>query len=424
MSKSGYIRPGEGRKHLSPGNTPAVKRRRLRFTALAAAFLTLFLLSACSGLPGGAGALKDTVGGLIDKVRGGEDAAEAIQPEANSDPDDHPEPPPEEEPEAQGLAVSVDFDRQGGNRYESAVITGRSREGESVWRYTTGQYEPAQLDRVNDVGVYGDTYFFVEDGTVTALRLADGEVLWKNGDFGGSVSAHAFDGNGNVYLCGYFGPDLFIAGPGGAAVQSIDSFDSDYYWPRRLDYQGTQLAITFEGTPSGNDETVYVSLDDYSTSINKAGSAPSGSAANVSMSAVSGTGASSYLVEPQYGISHGPELVIDGSLSTGWVESVSGQGIGESVTLSLDGVYRVSGFTINAGYQKSISLYYKNSRPASLLVTFSDGSSVTIGLEDYFGQQTFTFSSPVETAGVTFTIESVYAGNTYQDTVISEISLF
>ena len=426
MRKSGHIRAGEGRKYFSFGNTPAVKRRRLRFTALAAAFLTLFLLSACSGLPDGAGALKDTVGGLIDKVRGndGEDTAEAIGPETNGDPDDHPEPPPEEEPEAQGLAVSVDFDRQSGNSYESAVITGRSRAGESVWSYTTGQYEMAQLDRVNDVGVYGDTYYFVEDGTVTALRVADGEVLWKNADFGGSASAHAFDGDGNVYLCGYFGPDLFIVGPGGATVKSIDAFDSDYYWPWRLDYQGTQLAITFEGTPSGNDETVYVSLDDYSTSINKTGGAPSGSAANVSMSAVSGTSASSYLVEPQYGISHGPELVIDGSLSTGWVENVPGQGIGESVTLSLDGVYRVSGFTINAGYQKSSSLYYKNSRPASLLVTFSDGSSVRLDLEDYFGQQTFTFDRPVETTSVTFTIESVYAGNKYQDTVISEISLF
>lgn len=412
MHKSVHTRAGKG-------------RRRLRFTAVITAVLTLFLLSACSSLPSGADALKDTVGGLIDKVRGGdEDAAETPQPEEEGDPDDHPEPPPEEEPETQGLAMSVDFDRQGGNNYESAVITGRSREGESVWRYTTGQYELAQLDWVNDVGLYGDTYYFVEDGTLMALRVADGEILWKNSDFGGSATAHAFDADGNLYLCGYLGPDLFIVGPDGKTVKYIDSFDSNYYWPYRMDYQGTQLAITFEGTPSGNDETVYVSLDDFSTSINKAGSASSGSAANVSMSAVSGANASSYLVEPQYGISHGPECVIDGNLSTGWVENASGQGIGESVTLSFNNVYRVSGFTINAGYQKSSSLYYKNSRPASLLVTFSDGSSVKLDLDDYYGQQTFTFTSPVETTSVTFAIESVYAGNTYQDTVISEISLF
>lgn len=407
------------------------KGRRLRLTALAAVFLLLFFLSACGRVPGDAAGtvkdtVKDTVGGLIGKVRGDADetAEETPTPEAESDPDDHPEPPPEETPQTQDTGVSVDFAHHNSGAYESAVITGKSREGKTVWSYTTGQYEAAQLDRVNDVGLYGDTYYFVEDGTVTALRLADGELLWKNADFVGSASAHAFDGDGNVYLSGYFGPDLFIAGPGGRTVKRIDTLDSGYYWPKRMDYQGTQLAITFEGTPSEKDETVYVSLSDYSTSIGKPGGAPSGTGAGVSMSAVTGSSASSYLVEPQYGISHGPECVIDGDLSTGWVENASGQGIGESVTLSFDGAYRVSGFTINAGYQKSSSLYYKNSRPASLLVSFSDGSSVTLELEDYFGQQSFTFGSPVETTSVTFTIESVYAGNKYQDTVISEISLF
>ena len=414
MRKGGYsgtIRPSESRR-TSRANAPSEKRRALRFAAMAVAVVMLFFLSACGG------ALKDTAG----EVHGeGEEASETPRPDAEADPDDHPEPPPKET-ETREPGASVDFARQNDGVRESAVITGLSRDGGSVWTYATGQYEATQLDRVNDLGAYGDTYYFVEDGTVTALRVTDGALLWKNDGFGGSASAHAFDGEGNMYLSGYFGPDLFVVGPNGATVRRIDSFDSAYYWPKRLDYQGTQLALTFEGTPSGSDETVYVSLLDYATSI--AGSAPPGQAANVSMSAVTGASASSYLVEAQYGVSHGPECVIDGSLSTGWVENVSGQGEGQSVTLSLDGVYRVSGFTINAGYQKSSDLYYKNSRPATVLVSFSDGSSVRIDLEDHFGQQSFTFDSHVETGSVTFTIESVYAGSKYQDTVISEISLF
>lgn len=146
----------------------------------------------------------------------------------------------------------------------------------------------------------------------------------------------------------------------------------------------------------------------------------------VSMDAIANVTATSYLAEPEYGLSHDPYCVVDGSLSSVWVENAVGQGEGESITLQLDGIYQVSGFTIHAGHQESWDLYDKNSRPASLLVRFSNetSSSQSVSLEDYFGQQQITFPSPVETSSVTFVIESVYPGYKYQDTVISEISLF
>lgn len=144
----------------------------------------------------------------------------------------------------------------------------------------------------------------------------------------------------------------------------------------------------------------------------------------VTMSAVSSVTASCYLEEPQYGLTHGPTNVTDGSLSTAWVENAYGQGEGESITLNLSGKYRVSGFTINAGYQKSASTYENNSRPYKLRVSFSDGNSVEVSLEDTNTQQRVTFNSAVETSSVTFTIVSVYAGSKYEDTAITEISLF
>ena len=110
MRESEHTHTGKNRKHASPGNAPALKRR-LRFTALAAAVLMLFFLSACSSAPSGADVLKDAVGGLVDKVRGddGEGAEETPQPDEESDPNDHPEPPPEEKPQTQDVGVSVDF---------------------------------------------------------------------------------------------------------------------------------------------------------------------------------------------------------------------------------------------------------------------------------------------------------------------------
>lgn len=324
-------------------------------------------------------------------------------------------------------ASEVAFERITGSGEEYAVITGLSSQGEEVWSYTTGKYTMAQLDSVNDVGTYNENYYFVEDGTVHVIRVADGSTVWTNSEFGGSAYAGVVDGGGTLYLCGYFGPDLFIADAEGRTIKKIGVLDKEYFWPYQIDYQETRVAITFEGTPSGESEVLYVNLSDYSLSYEKekpAAEEGQTQIPQVTMSAVSGASATSYLVETKYNLSHGPENVIDGTLSNAWVENASGQGEGEAVTLELDGTYMVSGFTINAGYQKNADLYKKNSRPASLRVTFSDGTSQDVSLEDYYGEQTLTFDPAVATSSVTFTIQSVYAGNKYQDTVISEISLF
>ena len=141
-------------------------------------------------------------------------------------------------------------------------------------------------------------------------------------------------------------------------------------------------------------------------------------------SAVETITASSYLEEPQYGLSHGTANLMDGDLSTAWVESAEGQGEGEAFTLKLNGTYEVSGFTIYAGYQKNGDIYAKNSRPARITVIFSDGSSQRMELSDINGPQKITFGKPVNTSSIRFVIDSVYPGNKYQDTAVSEISLF
>ncbi|MGN0400418.1 MAG: NADase-type glycan-binding domain-containing protein [Blautia sp.] len=143
---------------------------------------------------------------------------------------------------------------------------------------------------------------------------------------------------------------------------------------------------------------------------------------SVTMSAVTTVSDTSALSE--YNMTHSSDRIMDNNTVTAWVEGVSGQGEGESVTFTFDGVYKVSGFVIYGGYQKSSDLYYKNSRPASLLITCSDGSSQVCNLSDILGAQTVTFANPVETDSLTITIQSVYAGNKYEDTVISEISIF
>lgn len=152
--------------------------------------------------------------------------------------------------------------------------------------------------------------------------------------------------------------------------------------------------------------------------------AQSGAAAPVSMSGVISVTASSYLSEPNLNLYHTPERTVDGSLSTAWVEGIDGSGVGESISFTFDQTYLVSGMHINAGYQKSEELYWMNARPASLTLTFSDGTQQTVLLRDVNAGQDITFDAPVETQSIRLTIASLYEGTTYADTVISEVSFY
>lgn len=143
---------------------------------------------------------------------------------------------------------------------------------------------------------------------------------------------------------------------------------------------------------------------------------------NVSMDHVSSVTATSSLSE--YGMTHVPESVTDGDLSTGWVEAASGQGIGESITICFDDYYKVNGFKIYAGFQASADLYAKNSRPRRIQVSYVDGSSEEFELSDLNGEQEISLNKTILTNKVTFTILSVYEGYKYEDTVISEITVY
>ncbi len=126
----------------------------------------------------------------------------------------------------------------------------------------------------------------------------------------------------------------------------------------------------------------------------------------------------------EYQMIHSANRTMDGDLSTAWVEGVEGHGVGEQISFVFDGEYEVNGFNINAGYQKNNDLYKKNSRPEEVYIKFSDGSGAKISLEDINGVQDVKFGSGIVTESITITINSVYEGNKYEDTVISEISFY
>lgn len=134
--------------------------------------------------------------------------------------------------------------------------------------------------------------------------------------------------------------------------------------------------------------------------------------------------ASSSLYEEKYDVEHGPAEAFDGRVDTAWVEDQPGYGGGESIGLEFTEECMVSGIFINAGYQKSEELYYKNNRPKEIGV-FIDGDLYNYEvLQDTYGVQTISFDSPVKASRIELSIETVYSGNKYDDTCISEIEFY
>lgn len=141
-----------------------------------------------------------------------------------------------------------------------------------------------------------------------------------------------------------------------------------------------------------------------------------------SMENVSYISATSQLSE--YDMTHSADRLIDGDISTAWVEGMSGQGIRESVSVHFDDEYLISGIKINAGYQKNDELYNKNSRPAKIGIAFSDGIYEVHKLEDVNNVQDIVFNKPVFSTSISLIIKDIYSGTKYEDTAISEISIY
>ncbi len=119
---------------------------------------------------------------------------------------------------------------------------------------------------------------------------------------------------------------------------------------------------------------------------------------------------------------HGASNLLDGKLDTNWTEGVEGNGEWEYVEFFFTGEYLITGMTIHSGNHASAASYEQNARPYRIELMFSDGTFMYYNLMDKMVQQTITFDQSVVADSVRLSIESVYEGSKYEDTVISEVS--
>ena len=119
---------------------------------------------------------------------------------------------------------------------------------------------------------------------------------------------------------------------------------------------------------------------------------------------------------------HGPENLYDGKLDTNWAENVPGYGIGEYVIFNFDRIYAVKEMQIYVGTHLNEDWYKRNCRPKVITLTFSDGSSECVTLTDTYQEQTICFERYYYTYSIKLTIDDVYPGWMYDDTVIAELN--
>jgi Na+-transporting methylmalonyl-CoA/oxaloacetate decarboxylase gamma subunit len=112
--------------------------------------------------------------------------------------------------------------------------------------------------------------------------------------------------------------------------------------------------------------------------------------------------------------------LLDGDLATAWEEGAEGPGLGEWVTFEFSRQLVLARIEVANGYQKDEERFLGNPRIKSLEVAYSNGTTQLINLLDADGYQSITPTrQPVE--WFKMTIVSVYPGEVWEDTALSEV---
>jgi hypothetical protein len=124
------------------------------------------------------------------------------------------------------------------------------------------------------------------------------------------------------------------------------------------------------------------------------------------------------------GIPYDAARMVDGKLSTAWVEGEQGGGLGSWVELDLGAPKKVHEIRLYGGMWYSGEYWARGNRPKEIEVAYGDGTKDTFTLKDEMKVQRFVLVTPKTTNTVRIKLKSVYDGSTWLDTAISEVQVF
>lgn len=165
-------------------------------------------------------------------------------------------------PAEEELAYSFNLQTDESTYQEYATIICQGEKG-IYWVYETDRFEVAQCSNVELIASTASCIYINEGGTITAINLTDGKVLWRNSDYQGGGTVSEMDDDGNLYLAGYFSPALLILDPNGNTIIKVDEF-ADYFWPYEMTIDGNQLTIKYD---CDDNAKVTMDITDHSYTI-------------------------------------------------------------------------------------------------------------------------------------------------------------
>ncbi len=110
---------------------------------------------------------------------------------------------------------------------------------------------------------------------------------------------------------------------------------------------------------------------------------------------------------------------------TKWVPSKdSKNGVSEWIQINATEAQYVKGIAILNGYHKSAETWSNNNRVKNCTLTFSNGQSKNVTLDDTMDLIKIDLDTPVSTTYVRLTINSVYSGAKWDDTAITYLAAY
>jgi alpha-tubulin suppressor-like RCC1 family protein len=128
---------------------------------------------------------------------------------------------------------------------ERGNFVGLDKNKVPVWIYRTSQNDVPQNATIMEIGKYGNSYYFLDCGKITALDIKTGKILWQNDDVVTGGISSVIDTNGTIYLCGALGPDFAAVDAKGNTLTVIGTFDENYMWPYAIEKKSGKLHIKF-----------------------------------------------------------------------------------------------------------------------------------------------------------------------------------
>lgn len=152
----------------------------------------------------------------------------------------------------------IDFQINEDGSVEQGIL--RAYRGGLLWEFKTERLMRTELELISDAYHNDDAIYLAAGGILYAIDSETGNIKWKAQNVGGG-NRMEFDGYGNVYISGYYGPNLAVFTKDGAELYRDN--DESYGWVYDLQIVGNVLNISY-GREGENTEAEKVRVLDIS----------------------------------------------------------------------------------------------------------------------------------------------------------------